>query len=193
MSDPGHITTQPGPGGTPGLGPPAPVESNPNVTHEPRDANVRALFAIGAGLFVVTAIICLAVWGVFDLMEDRAERRRTDFPLAAEQNARPLAQRIESVPAPILEGLYQREKPSDRPDVRPSNLRPGQHPELGGYWWVEGQKGRVAQIPIDAAMREVLRRKEFQPAAAAGTQGADKWRGLQTPAQPNSGRGAPKE
>jgi hypothetical protein len=185
MSDAERITEHPGPGVPPGLGPPVEGPTTSGVAHERRDANVPALFAIGGGLLAVGVIIHLAVWGVFRLLEDRAEQRRVSFPLAAAQNARPLEARIDGVPKPILEGLYQRDKPSDRPDVRPADLRPDRL--RGGYGWVEGQQGRVAQIPIDVAMREVLHGKEFRASGPAGK--GDRRR----PAQPNSGRGAAKE
>jgi hypothetical protein len=166
--------------------------NNPDVAHEHSDVNVRALFAIGGGLALTLSAVYLVMLWVNDLLAARSARDHpVTFPLAAEENARPLPDRLAGVPAPRLEGLYQQEKPSDRPDVRPTMLRQGQQPALQGYEWID--KGRVARIPIDAAMREVLRRKEFQSPKPAEKGIADRWQGLATPSQPNSGRGAPRD
>jgi hypothetical protein len=184
MSDSTNITAPTGGSPPPAVPPPAPAHA-----HEHSDVNVSGIAWIGAAMIVSAVVISLAVWGVFEGLRARDVREDVpQFPLAAQENARPLPQRIDGMPAPRLEGLYQRDKPSDRADVRLSMLRPSQQPALKSYDWAPGEKGRVARIPIDLAMREVLRGKEFQ---AARPQKGDGASGMQAPAQPNSGRGVP--
>jgi hypothetical protein len=193
MSESERIVGSSGPEVRPDFGPAVvPEPSNPDVAHEHSDVNVRGILGLGLGLAIVGAVVHVVVWGVFTGLGDRDERENpVTFPLAAEDNGRPLGERVDGIPAPRLEGLYQRDKPSDRPDVRPVLLDPSRDPKLTGYEWVE--KGRVARIPIDAAMREVLRGKEFQSPRPAEKGIGDRRTGLEVPSQSNSGRGAPRE
>jgi hypothetical protein len=187
MSDSTNITDQAGGTPPPAVPPPAPTHA-----HEHSDVNVGGIAWIGVALAVSAVVISPIVWGVYEGFRARDVREDVpQFPLAVQENARPLPKRIEGVPAPRLEGLFQREELSDRQDVRPSMLRPSQQPALNSYEWVEREKGRVVRIPIDVAMREVLRGKEFQTPRPAKKDVGDRESGLQAPAPPNSGRGAP--
>jgi hypothetical protein len=116
------------------------------LAHETTDVNVPRLFVLGAGLAVTIVLACLTALWTFSYFSARERQRQPEFPLAAQDNSRPLRDRIDSVPPPQLEGLSS---PGATVQQRST------------YAWVEGERGRVARIPIEAAMREVLRQPEF--------------------------------
>ena len=78
----------------------------------------------------------------------------------------PVNDRLKAVPPPRLDPLepLEAEPPSYRssrpvpaplsPTQRPEDLRADRQPQLNGYGWVE--KGKVARIPIGAAMDVVV-------------------------------------
>src|SRR4051812_36873124 len=86
---------------TPDPGPPAHGPSNPEVSHEHSDVNVRAVLWAGAVVIVVAVVLHLLVYWMFLGYKRREEARdRGVPPLTAERNRLPVDQRVQSVPSP---------------------------------------------------------------------------------------------
>ena len=110
--------------------------------HEESDVNVRAIFLFGVWLAVVTAIVHVAIWGVFVLLERRETGQSVkEFPLAAGQELRlPPEPRLQTVPRLDLQAQRAREDE-----------------QLKSYGWVDREAG-IVRIPIDEAMKLTVQR-----------------------------------
>ena len=112
---------------------------NEDVAHEHSDVNIRALLMFCLGLVVVTAVVQVAMWGLFVVFERQAVQN-------------------DPVLSPLM--LPAGELP---PEPRlltdePANLRQIKSEEqriLQGFGWVD-QKSGVARIPIDDAKKKLL-------------------------------------
>jgi|SRR5204862_2182677 len=115
---------------------------NPDVHHETTDVDVRGVLLFGAGLFVVAAIVHLAIWVLFGYFSAReAIRGAREYPLAAaEQNRLPPEPRLQTAP---------------REDLR--DLRAQEDQVLASYGWVDKNAG-VVRIPIEEAMKIVVKK-----------------------------------
>jgi hypothetical protein len=115
---------------------------NVEVHHEESDVNIRAIFAFGAGLLVVGAVIHLLIFVLFGFFDRQASAKvPPEYPLAAAQGDRvPPEPRLQTDP---------------RQDL--SDLRAKEDELLGSYGWVDKNTG-VVRIPIDAAMKLTLER-----------------------------------
>jgi hypothetical protein len=115
---------------------------NSGVQHEGSDVNVRGILIFGLGLFVTAAAIHLLVWLLFLYFAGReATRGATDYPLAADQQARvPPEPRLQTNP---------------REDLR--LMREQEDAILKSYGWVDRPAG-VVRIPIEEAMKLTVRR-----------------------------------
>jgi hypothetical protein len=116
--------------------------ANPDVHHETSDVNIRAIFGFAAGLAVVAVLIHLLVYVLFNYFAAReAVRVPRQFPLSVGQD--------EKLP------------PEPRLQVNPRDdlqtLRSSEDAVLGGYSWVDKDKG-VVRIPIDEAMKLTVQR-----------------------------------
>ena len=115
---------------------------NADVHHETSDANVRAIFVFGAGLFAVALAVHVAIWLLFMFFAAReAHSVAPRFPLAISQENR-------LPPEPRLQ-IHPRQDLQD--------LRAGEDAILNTYGWVDKPTG-VARIPIDEAMKIVVQR-----------------------------------
>jgi hypothetical protein len=126
----------------PHTAPVAPGDINPQVHHEESDANVTAVFAFGAGLTVVAAVVCLLVFVLFRYFEVReAARVAPAYPLAiSRETALPPEPRLQINP---------------REDL--ADLRAKEDALLTTYGWVDKNTG-VVRIPIDDAIKLTLER-----------------------------------
>ena len=120
----------------------APMSTGPDIHHETSDANVRAIFVFGAGLFGVALAVHIAIWLLFVFFAAReAQNVAPRFPLAISQENR-------LPPEPRLQ-IHPRQDLQD--------LRAGEDAVLNKYGWVDKQAG-VARIPIDEAMKLTVQR-----------------------------------
>lgn len=110
--------------------------------HEESDINVGGVFAFGAGLTAVAAVVFVFVWLLF-VYFDRRERpaEPSPNPMAAGQDTRlPPQPRLQTAPREDLAALRARE------DAR-----------LNAYEWVDKAAGTV-RIPIAEAMKLTVQR-----------------------------------
>src|SRR5687767_12934310 len=94
--------------------------NNPETVHEERDVNVRGILMFALWLFVAAVIIHVALWGFFELLENRAA--------AADPQPSPVAeQRPNKFPEPKLQ-------PNPVGDVQ--RMRARELEQLNNYGWV---------------------------------------------------------
>jgi hypothetical protein len=118
---------------------------NPDVVHEERDINVRAIIWFVVVLAGIVVAVDIAMWGMFRVL---AHMEATNDPVVS-----PLAlpSRGASEPPPGPNALQT------APWVDLKAFRAGQEAHLHGYAWVDQSSG-VARIPIDKA-KELLLKK----------------------------------
>jgi hypothetical protein len=125
------------PAGAPGGDRPAPTAG-----HETSDVSIRAIVRFGLALAIGTAVISVAMWGLFRFFEARQEKRQERVPpmVAANLHRTPSGPRLEPDPLAPLRAARAREDSV-----------------LGSYGWVDPGAG-VARIPIDRAMELLVER-----------------------------------
>ena len=113
-----------------------------DVHHEESDVNIRAILGFGAGLMIVTAIICFLLWLLFGYFASREAQSSTrEFPLAVEQqNRMPPEPRLQTNPKEDLRVLQGRDEAL-----------------LKSYGWTDKNAG-IARIPIEEAMKLTVQR-----------------------------------
>jgi hypothetical protein len=115
---------------------------NPQVAHEPTDANVLAIgkWGIGLGIFVVAALF--AVWFVFDGLIGWAGRQS---PLAS----------------PLVDPRVERQPPEPRLQASPRldvlEMRNRENKLIDGFEWTDPERG-TARMPVEEAMRLMLKK-----------------------------------
>jgi hypothetical protein len=126
-----------------------------NGGYEQRDANIRFLGFLIAGLGLLTVLGMVVSWLVFRGLDARYE--------AAQPPAPPLA---EARPAAPPEPRLQMDPRGDLAAVRQQEAE-----ALGGYGWVDRDAG-IARIPIERAMELLAKRgsqgEVISPPPAAG-------------------------
>jgi hypothetical protein len=120
----------------------APGSDRPAAGHETKDISARAIVRFGVALAVLTAVVLVAMWGVFRLFEARAEKRDQPVPpmIAASLRRTPSGPRLEPDPLAPRRAVRAREDAI-----------------LGSYGWVDANVG-IARIPIDRAMELLVQR-----------------------------------
>jgi hypothetical protein len=128
------------------------VHDNEEVAHEHSDINVRAVLMFCMGLVVVVAVVQVAMWGLFEVLERQAAQNDPIVsPLAIPEGQVPPEPRLlENEPA------YLRQ------------IKAGEAQILGDYGWVD-QKTGAARIPIDDAKKKLL--EQGLPVRADGPAG----------------------
>lgn len=117
--------------------------------HEVQDADIKEVIFTGIGLAVGTLIVCLVMWGLFNLLKTQQAKQST--PLM-----NPMAPPAQFPPEPRLqvnapEELQQFHEQEDK--------------TLDTYGWVDKNAGLV-RLPIDKAM-DIMAQKGF-PTRPAG-------------------------
>ena len=126
---------------------------NPEVAHEHSDVNVRALIRFTVALLVVTVIVHILMWGLFELLERRAAQN--DAALS------PVARPTTEMPANTVANPFF--GPTQGPQLLTNEYsvlqqhRSREAEALGNYGWVD-EKAGVARIPIDEAKKLILQR-----------------------------------
>jgi hypothetical protein len=109
--------------------------------HEHADVSVRGILVTAAGLLIVALVVQVAMAGLFDLLDRRADGRDEPLTVVTEPGVRP-------EPQPRLQ---------TNPSQELKTLREQQRQRLYGYGWVDVANG-VVHIPIDVAMKIMLER-----------------------------------
>jgi hypothetical protein len=110
--------------------------------HEKSDVSIGAILKFGIGLAVAAAVICAALWGLFELLEAREARRGAPLP-------------------PLAAAGLRRTPPEPR--LEPDALRPRRRmlaeetAALTTYGWVDREAG-IVRIPIERAMELLVER-----------------------------------
>jgi len=128
-----------------------PGQENREVTYEREDVNARSSFWFGVWILVVMVVVALLVRPLYHML---AEEEAGSQPPAAYL---PRAERGElEPPGPRLQV---------HPEADLAAFRSQEDEILGGYGWVDKEKG-VARIPIEEAMRLVAEQglPRFPPA-----------------------------
>jgi len=117
-------------------------EVNPEVQHEDSDINVRALAMFTIGFIVFAAVMHVAIWGIYRLLEKEHERRRpTPVTLVdIKEKQRP--------PEPVLQVA----------PVRDMNLLIDEQKKLSSGYATDPHSGAV-RLPIEKAMAVVAQRE----------------------------------
>jgi hypothetical protein len=142
---------------------------NEDVAHEYSDVNVRALLMFCVGLLGLTAMIYVAMYGLFIVFERQAVQ---DDPVLS-PHAIPTGQ---TPPEPRL--LL------DEPRTL-QEIKSAERQALDGYGWVDQAAGR-ARIPIEEAKKKLLH--DGLPIRAEGPVDASLGTSLQARGESSSGR-----
>jgi hypothetical protein len=112
---------------------------NEDVAHEYSDVNIRGLLIFGLGIVVITAVVLVSMWGLFEVFERQAAQNDPVMsPLAVPAGQTP--------PEPRLL--------TDEP-LNLQTIKTGEREVLEGYGWVDQQQG-IARIPIEEAKKRLL-------------------------------------
>jgi hypothetical protein len=142
---------------------------NPETQHEESDVNIRAIFSFAIGLFVVAAVVHVAIYFVFVYFNNREAGANAvrAYPLSiGQENRLPPEPRLQNNP---------------KQDLR--DLRAAEDRILTGYRWVDRNAG-VVGIPVTEAMKLTLQRGLPSRPAAPDTPGPA---AAAAPAAPGSG------
>jgi len=110
-----------------------------NAGHEQRDADVISLFGVAIVLFLSSALICGAMWGLMRFLAAKEAAHEAPPQAAATAGA---------FPPPRLEA---------QPAVDLQKFRTSENALLDSYGWVDRNAG-IARIPIDRAMQLIVER-----------------------------------
>jgi len=124
------------------------------VGHEHSEADVRIIIETVIGLILSVAVVCLIVWGVFNVFKVQIDKSGTRVSGMAAPPFLPPPPRLEVQPFLELRGLRAHED-----DV------------LNHYRWVDQSKG-IVHIPIEKAIDEVVGQLPQRPSAPGGQNAA---------------------
>jgi hypothetical protein len=137
--------------------PHAPRDLNPQVAHEPGDANARSVAKFGVALAVLIAVSAGVIYLAYSFLISRDSLRGpTPPPLAGERPREPRPPRLQASPTMDLRAMRREEDAI-----------------LEGYGWVDREKG-IARIPIAGAMDLLAARAasgKLRPAAPPSPKG----------------------
>ena len=129
-------------------------ERTPGVLHESEAFDFRLIIWVGVGLAVTGIIVQIVVLGVLGGLEKKhTVPSAAVSELAKEDAERPLGQRVDNVPGPHLEGI-------ERESSSIAAARQRAEVQMQGYGWIDREK-QIVHVPVEKAMEEVLRTKEF--------------------------------
>ncbi len=110
-----------------------------NAGHERRDADVVSLFGVAIALFLSSALICGAIWGLMRFLSAREAAHEAPPQAAATAGA---------FPPPRLEV---------QASMALQKLRTSEDDLLNSYGWIDRNAG-IARIPINRAMQLIVER-----------------------------------
>jgi hypothetical protein len=126
---------------------------NPDVAHEQRDVNVRALLTFAVGLVVIVTVIFFVVGGIFNFL---AKRAAADDPTIS-----PLARPATQMPRTTTGNPYFGTAPGPQlltaEPAALGRLRATEDERLQTYGWVD-EKSAIARVPISEAKKLILQR-----------------------------------
>jgi hypothetical protein len=119
---------------------------NPDVTHEQSDVDVRAIFWFIVGLGVFTAVVYVAIWLLFDDLDEReiAAEPPPRSLVGAGQQRLPPEPRLQLAPGHETSPLEENKM-----------LQAEMNKRLNSYGWVDQPMG-VVHIPIEEAKKILL-------------------------------------
>lgn len=120
------------------------LPDNPRVAHEKGDADVFAVTKYGIGLGISVIVVAMMMWGLFDLLYLREQRKSEVSPVPA----RVLNERPKLPPAPRLQAT---------PKIEIRELREDEAKILDSFGWIDPDKG-IVRIPIDRAIEAVAKK-----------------------------------
>jgi hypothetical protein len=130
-----------------------------DVTYEESDVSVRGIVKFGLALSVAIVMVCLLVWGLFELFYARAAKTEPTPP--------PLYRGDRVPPEPRLQGMPEHQNlPAE--DIK--EFRKRENAELNSYGWViqpSGGQAGVVRIPIERAKELIVERGLSAPTAGA--------------------------
>jgi len=128
-----------------------------DVTYEESDVHVLGIVKFGVALCVSVVVVCLLVWGLFELFYARAAKTESMPP--------PLYRGERLPPEPRLQGMPGHQiLPSE--DIK--EFRNREEIELNSYGWVippSGDQVGVVHIPIERAKKLLAERGLSAPTA----------------------------
>jgi hypothetical protein len=152
-----HIQQNPGPHAATAATTAEEHERTPGVAHEREQFDLRFILWIGVGLAATCLVVQLLVgWLLGGLEKFNAQPSGNVSTLALEDAKRPLAQRLDSVPAPRLEGIEREIEPRGIAAARASA-----ETRMDRYGWTNRDDG-IVHIPIEKALETVLQSNEFR-------------------------------
>jgi hypothetical protein len=145
------------------------MQTNPEVSYEPRDLGARNIFLFFAVLFISGVIIHFIVWGVYGFFDKEIlQAQPVSNPMKPYEQT-PRAELLQNTPMVNLDKFSEPRLQDDEPaDMRTFDRM--ENNVLDGQAWVDA-KGTV-HLPIQAAMDEILKRGLPTRAAGAATPAA---------------------
>lgn len=139
------------------------VHAEKTAPVEHGDINVRGILWFTAILFVALHLVCLAMYGLFQYFNvTEAEAKKSRYPLAAEDRARPLLERqpkeprLEGFDTPLKLDMPQNSGVPGWPSAGPVQ-RQREEKELATPEWISDKREAV-RLPIDMAMERLARK-----------------------------------
>jgi hypothetical protein len=130
-----------------------------DVAYEESDVSVRGIVKFGLALSVAIGMVCLLVWGLFELFYARAAKIESAPP--------PLYRGDRLPPEPRLQGMPGNQ---DLPSEEIREFRKREEIELNSYGWIippSGDQAGVVHIPIERAKELIVERGLSAPTAGA--------------------------
>ncbi|HTU92391.1 MAG TPA: hypothetical protein VMF69_20080 [Gemmataceae bacterium] len=131
-------------------------EHTPGVFRESEAFDFRLILWVGVGLVVTCVVVQIVLWQFLGGLErQHAAPPGSVSELVQEDAERSLSERLDNVPGPHLEGI---ERESNSSSI--AAARQQAEARMERYGWIDRQK-EIVHVPIDKAMEQVLRSKEF--------------------------------
>lgn len=151
----------------------AEAEKRPGSGHERNDVSTRGVLMFAVFLVIGSAVVSVAMWGLFRLLAHESKSSDRPLPPMVEQSLKRVP------PSPQLE---------NKPRALRSVLNAQEDARLSSYGWVDRNAGQV-HIPISRAMELLAERGIAETKGAPGAAGAA---GSVVPG-PSSGVGSPQK
>jgi hypothetical protein len=135
---------------------PLPPRDNPEVAHEGRDVNVKAIAGFAAGMVIAAVIIHLFLYGLLSYFRER-EAYREPVTAVEPRDEPPAVPRLQVAP------------PADL-----AEMRAAEETALRNYGWIDRDK-KIVRLPIERAMEIIAEKglpvRKQQPLEEKAVQG----------------------